>query len=59
MDYWLNSIDTSGIFYHPLLQSNCKIKATSSILMHMNTAIMTLLLKANKDPTYPSSYCPL
>lgn len=35
------------------------IKNTSAIPSHMNTAIISLLLKPNKDPTYPSSYRPL
>ena len=36
-----------------------EIKTTSIIPTHMNTAVMTLLLKPNKDPTHPSSYRPL
>lgn len=35
------------------------IKPTSSIPTHMNTAVISLLLKPNKDPTHPSSYRPL
>ena len=36
-----------------------ELKATSIISKHMNTAIMTLLLKPKKDPTHPSSYRPI
>ena len=35
------------------------IKTTSTIPTHMNTAVITLVLKPNKDPTHPSSYRPL
>lgn len=35
------------------------MKATSTIPTHMNTAVMTLLLKPNEDQTHPSSYRPL
>lgn len=35
------------------------MKATSIKPTQMTTAAMTLLLKANKDPSQPSSYRPL
>ena len=36
-----------------------EIKTTSTIPTHMNTALITVLPKPNKDPTLPSSYRPL
>ena len=45
----------SPLFY----RVTTEIKTTSTIPTHMNTAIITLILKPNKDPTHPSSYRPL
>ena len=45
----------SPLFY----RVTAEIKTTSTIPMHMNPAVMTLLSKPNKDLTLPSSYRPL
>ena len=36
-----------------------EIKINKSIPYHMNTALITVLLKTNKDPTHCSSYRPI
>lgn len=36
-----------------------EIQTTCTIPTHMNTALITVFLKPNKDPTHPSSYRPL
>lgn len=45
----------SLLFYRVVTE----MKTSSTNLMHMNTVVMTLLLKSNKDPIYPTSYRPL
>lgn len=42
--------------YHKVV---AEIHATSTIPPQMNTAVMTVILKPDKDPTLPSSYRPL
>ena len=41
------------------LRMSQTIQLNSKILPHMNTAIISVLLKPDKDPTLPSSYRPL
>ncbi len=41
------------------LKVTTEIKTTSTIPTHMNTAVITLVLKPNKDPIHPSSYRPI
>lgn len=50
--FWLT---ISTLFIRMALE----IKHNSKIPPHMNTALISVLLKPGKDPTLPSSYCPL
>ena len=55
-EYYKHFLD---LFAPLFLRLITDIKTTSTIPTHMNTAVITLVLKPNKDPTHPSSYRPL
>ena len=50
-----SNIVLTPVFYRLTLE----IQNTSQIPSHMNTSVISVLLKPNKDPTHPSSYRPL
>lgn len=55
-EFYKHFWDILSPFFNKLF---AEIQTTSTIPTHMNTALITVFLKPNKDPTHPSSYRPL